>query len=125
MFDPSMMVTKQNKPRTELKSLNSFANVDLGNKIGFLDDCFYRIDMDAIDNKLRNGIAHYKYEYKESTQMVTYYPRKEGMLREIYHEISFMEFMRKSLLLFREVHSVNHIMKSLLFFCVFILKRDV
>jgi hypothetical protein len=48
--------------------------------------------MKAIDNRLRNGIAHYKYEYNESTQVITYYPTKEGMDREkgkIFHLWSF------------------------------------
>ncbi|WJV23174.1 MULTISPECIES: hypothetical protein [Pseudomonas] len=124
LFEPSLKITKKGT-RAELENLNAFANVDLGNKIGFVDDCFYRIDIDAIDNKLRNAIAHYKFEYKESTQCITYYPSKEGMSREKYHEISFMDFIRKSLLLFREVHSVNHIIKATLFYCVLALKRDI
>ncbi|WP_244158865.1 hypothetical protein [Azotobacter beijerinckii] len=125
LFEPSLKLTKSKKVRPELECLNSFANVDLGSKIGFIDDCFYRIDMDAIDNKLRNGIAHYKYDYKESLQIITYYPSKEGMSREKYHEISFMDFIRKSLLLFREVHGVNHIIKAALYYCVLILKKDI
>lgn len=125
LFDSFLKLTKAQKVRPELESLNSFANVDLGSKLVFIDDCFYRIDMNAIDNKLRNGIAHYKYEYKESTQLITYYPGKEGMSRDKYHEISFMDFMRKSLLLLREVHGVNHIMKAALFYCVLILKKEI
>ena len=125
LFESTMKVTKAQKVRPELESLNSFANVDLGSKFAFIDDCFYRVDMNAVDNKLRNGIAHYKYEYKESTQTVTYYPSKEGMSREKYHEISFMAFIRKSLLLFREIHSVNHIMKAALFYCVLVLDKEI
>jgi hypothetical protein len=125
LFDSLLKLTKAQKVRPELESLNSFSNVDLGSKLVFIDDCFYRIDMNSIDNKLRNGIAHYKYEYKESTQLITYYPGKEGMSRDKYHEISFMDFMRKSLLLLREVHGVNHIMKAALFYCVLILKKEV
>lgn len=124
-FEPALKFTKAQKVRPELESLNAFANVDLGSKLAFIDDCFYRVDMDAVDNKLRNGIAHYKYEYKESTQLVTYYPGKEGMNREKYHEISFMGFIRKSLLLFREVHNVNHIMKAAFFYCILVLGKKI
>lgn len=125
LFDPSKKITKTKKKIPELESLNSFANADLGRKLEFIDDCFYKIDTEAIDNKLRNGIAHYKYDYKESTQIITYYPNKEGMSRNKYYEISFMDFIRKSLLLFREVHCVNHIMKAVLFYCVLILKKNI
>lgn len=124
-FDESLKRTKAGKSRPELDNLNTFANIDLGNKIGFIDDCFYHIDMNAIDNKLRNGIAHYKYDYQESRQIVTYYPSKEGMSREKFHETSFMDFIRKSLLLFREVHSINHVIKATLYYCVLILKKNI
>lgn len=125
LFESTIKFTKKNKARPELESLDTFANVDLGNKLAFIDDCFYRVNLDAIDNKLRNGIAHFKYEYKESTQIITYYPNKEGMNREKYHEISFMGFIRKSLLLFREVHSINHIMKAAFFYCILILRKKI
>lgn len=111
--------------RKELSSLNKFADVDLGSKIQFIDDCFYSIETKAIDNRLRNGIAHYKYEYNESTQIITYYPTKEGMDREKGEDISFMEFLRKTLLLFREVHNLNHLIKATLYYSVLILKKDV
>lgn len=80
--------------------------------------CFYKIDETAIDNRLRNGTAHYKYEHKESTQVITYYPFKEGMNRENAQEITFIEFTRKSLPLFREVLNLNHLIKTTLYYCV-------
>ncbi len=123
-FEPSFKVTKRGS-RAELESLDTFANVDLGNKINYIDNSFYAIDLEAIDNKLRNAIAHYKYDYKASSQRITYYPNKEGMNRKKYYEIQFMGFIRKSLLLFREVHSVNHIIKATIFLCIFELKRNV
>ena len=57
--------------------------------------------------------------------LIKYYPRKEGMRRETFHEIYFVDFMRKTLLLFREVHSLNHIVKALLYYCVLVLKIDI
>ncbi|HHF0540728.1 TPA: hypothetical protein ACPHTZ_004795, partial [Vibrio alginolyticus] len=79
----------------------------------------------AIDTRLRNGIAHYKYEYDEATQIITYSSAKEGLTRDKTIEMSFMLFLRKMLLLFREVHSLNHIIKALLYHCVLVLKKDV
>lgn len=124
-FDPGLKTTVKHKIRPELSSLNAFANCDLGAKIPFIDDPFFIINEEAIDNKLRNGIAHYNYEYKEVSQVITYYPSKEGMRREKFYEISFMEFIRKTLLLFREVHSLNHLIKTTLYYCVLILKKPV
>lgn len=124
-FEPSLKITRKKEVRKELSSLNKFADIDLGSKIQFIDDCFYSIDMEAIDNRLRNGIAHYKYEYNESTQVITYYPTKEGMDREKGENISFMEFLRKTLLLFREIHNLNHLIKATLYYSVLILKKDV
>jgi hypothetical protein len=39
-------------------------------------------------------------------------------------EITFIEFIRKSLLLFREVHNLNHLIKTTLYYCVLVLKKD-
>ncbi|HFX7151356.1 TPA: hypothetical protein ACIFPZ_004750, partial [Klebsiella quasipneumoniae] len=80
---------------------------------------------EALDSKLRNGIAHYKYIYKESTQLITFYPSKEGMERDKNQEIYLIEFMRKMLLLFREVHTLNHVIKSLIYYSIFVLKKEI
>jgi hypothetical protein len=124
LFDVSVRMNNKGNIVKIFSTLDNYANVDLGQKINAIDDPFYSIDMQAVDNKLRNAIAHYKYEYKESNQLVTFYPAKEGMARKKHHSIYFIGFMRKILLLFREVHSVNHIIKSLLFFRIFILERN-
>jgi hypothetical protein len=125
LFCSKVRLNKNGDLIKDFSSLDNYANVDLGRKIDAIDDSFYLIDAEAIDNKLRNGIAHYKYEYKESTQLITYYPKKEGMNRETYYSLYFIEFMRKTLLLFREVHSMNHIIKSLLYFRILILGKDI
>lgn len=125
IFCPSVKLNKKGGDIKDFSSLNNFANVDLGRKTDAIDDSFYAIDIKAMDNKLRNSIAHYKYEYKASSQLITFYPAKEGMSREKHHSLYFIEFMRKILLLFREVHSVNHVIKSLMYFRLFIQKRDI
>ncbi len=125
LFDDSVRLNKKQELIKELASLNNFTNMDLGKKIECIDDSFYYIDKSAINHKLRNAIAHYKYEYEESTQMIFYYPNREGMSRENMYEISFLEFLRYSLMLFREVHSLNHIVKSLFFYTVLVLKKDI
>ncbi len=40
-FEPSLKMTRKNEVRKELSYLNKFADVDLGSKIQFIDDCFY------------------------------------------------------------------------------------
>ena len=125
LFDPSVRLNKKGGLIKDFSSLNNYANVDLGRKISAIDDSFFKIDPQAMDNKLRNSIAHYKFEYKASSQLITFYPGKEGMNREKCHSIYFIEFMRKMLLLFREVHSINHVIKSLMFFRIFILKKEI
>lgn len=123
-FGDAVRLNKKGGEVKDFASLDGYANVDLGRKLNAIDDSFYRIDAEAIDHKLRNGIAHFKYNYDRASQRITYYPAKEGMSREKSYSLYFIEFMRKILLLFREVHNLNHIIKSLLYFNVLILKRD-
>ncbi|WP_370979112.1 hypothetical protein [Agaribacterium sp. ZY112] len=125
LFEKSVRLNIKGRLIKDYSSLNDYANVDLGRKVEAIDDSFYLICTKAVDNKLRNSIAHYKYEYKSSSQLITFYPAKEGMRREKYYSLYFIEFMRKVLLLFREVHSINHMIKALLFFRILILKEDV
>lgn len=109
----------------EFASLADYANVDLGRKLSAIDNSFYKFEEVAIDNQLRNGIAHFKYEYDEATQIITYHSAKEGLTRDKTIDMSFMTFLRKMLLLFREVHSVNHIVKALLYHSILILNKDL
>ncbi|MBJ2112343.1 hypothetical protein JFQ86_05835 [Serratia ureilytica] len=123
IFDDSVRLNKKLEVIKELSSLDNFTNMDLGKKVDCIDNSFYIINKSAINSKLRNAIAHYKYEYEESTQLIKYYPNKEGMRREKLYEISFLEFLRNTLMLFREVHLLNHIVKSMLYYTIFILKK--
>lgn len=125
LFSDETRLNKKDKVIADFSSLENYAKVDLGRKLSALDDCFFKYDEEALDSRLRNGIAHYKYDYNEATQVITYSSAKEGLTRDKTIEMSLMEFMRKMLLLFREVHSLNHIIKALLFHCVLILKQPI
>lgn len=126
LFDDSVRFSKRERKIIKCySSLDQYADVDLGKKLEAIDDSFYRIDLESIDNRLRNGIAHYKYEYKESTQLIKIYPTRDGLERKNVDEMYFLEFMRKILILFREVHNINHMIKTIHYFCIFILKVEV
>ncbi|HCE1826253.1 TPA: hypothetical protein NJ265_000793 [Vibrio parahaemolyticus] len=126
LFSDEIRISKKNdKVIKEFSSLAEYANVDLGRKLAAIDNSFFNFDEDAIDTRLRNGIAHYKYEYDEANQIITYSSAKEGLTRDKTIEMSFMLFLRKMLLLFREVHSLNHVIKALLYHCVLVLKKEV
>jgi hypothetical protein len=71
--------------------------------------CISRIS----DNKLRNAIAHFRTGYDEVKQIVTYYPRLEGMNQEKSEEITFIQFMRQLLQSYREMRRLNHLIRGL------------
>ena len=95
------------------KDLNDFADRPFGLKLGLIDDSWYQIDSEIADNQLRNSIAHYKAEYDEITQLLNYFPKKEGMKQEKSEQMYFLDFCRKILLSFREMHKLNHLIKCL------------
>jgi hypothetical protein len=125
LFSESVRLNKKSDAIKDFSNLDKYSDVDLGRKMSAIDNPFYNVSSDALDTKLRNGIAHFKFEYVESTQLIRFFPRKEGMERKSVHELYFLEFMRKILLLFREVHSLNHVIKALHYYAIFILKVEV
>lgn len=62
--------------------LNRYADISLGKKMLDLDDPWYSMNAAALDNELRNAIAHNKIDYDDITQTITYYPKLDGMARE-------------------------------------------
>jgi hypothetical protein len=104
-------------------SLDEFADVDFGRKLSFIDDSWFTFTDGTISNHLRNAIAHYKAEYDDVTQLVTYFPKKEGMKQQVSEEIYFIEFMRRLLLAYREMHRLHHSMKCLFYFRFIIQKK--
>ena len=104
------------KDGAALSSLDKFADKTLSDKFKYLDDCWYPFDRSVVDAGARNAIAHYVAEYNEVTQIVTYYPEKEGTKQERGEKMYFLDFMRMILLLFRELHNIHHVIKSLFFY---------
>lgn len=98
------------------KSLQAFADVPFGNKTGLIDDVWFDALDGGADNQLRNAIAHHKTEYDEVTQVVTYYPKREGMKQDKGETISFLDFMHQLLITYREMHRLHQLIKCLFFF---------
>ena len=120
-FRPSVGIT--NRKGFTPAGIGSFADVTFGQKQEFIDDPWYQMMDGAIDNHLRNAIAHYKAEYDEITQIVTYYPKREGMKQEKAEQTYFLEFMRQLLVAYREMHRLHHLIKNLFYYYFIVLKR--
>ena len=97
-------------------NLDDFAKVDFGRKMSFIDDPWYELQDGAADNQLRNAIAHFKTEYDEVSQIITYYPRKDGLEAGAPRTLSFLEFMRRVLIAYREMHRLHHLIKALFYY---------
>ncbi len=95
------------------KTLKGYVDLQLGSKLAQIDQPWYRVNADAIDNRLRNSIAHYKAEYNEITQELIYYPKQEGLQQTTAIRMHFLDFSRKLLEVFRELHRLNHLTKCL------------
>lgn len=104
-------------------SLNGYADVPFGSKVDFLDETWYAIDDGVIDNQLRNSVAHYKTEYDEISQVITYFPRREGMKQEKQERMYFLDFMRKILLSYREMHAMHQLIKCIYNYYFFLYEK--
>lgn len=111
-FTKGVRVTKGGKELAP-SSLSKYADVSLGNKMLDLDEPWYSVNLAALDNELRNAIAHNKIDYDDVSQTITYYPKLEGMTREKKFQIQLLDYMWRMLVLFREVHRLHHLVKCL------------
>lgn len=111
-FAKGVRVTKGGKELAP-SSLGKYADVSLGNKMLDLDEPWYLVNLAALDNELRNAIAHNKIDYDDVSQTITYYPKLEGMAREKKSQIQLLDYMWRMLVLFREVHRLHHLVKCL------------
>jgi hypothetical protein len=106
LFDAS----KSGAPST----LEKFADFPYGKKMDFIDEpTWHEVCYELVDNQLRNAIAHHKTDYDPVNQVLTYYPRLEGLQRSRPESITFFEFSRKILETFRLMHKLNHLIKIL------------
>lgn len=121
-FKPEIGKTKKGKDNTP-RSLHDFADVPFGKKQELIDDSWYSLGDDAADNQLRNAIAHFKTDYDDITQKITYYPRKEGIKQVKSEEMYFLEFMRRILIAYREMNRLHQLIKSLFYYHYLIHKK--
>lgn len=99
-----------------LSSLDKFADKTLSEKFKYLDECWYLVNKDVVDTGVRNAISHYTATYDPVSQVITYYPDKEGVRQEKGETMYFLDFMRMILQLFREVHYLHHVIKILFYY---------
>lgn len=122
-FKPNIGLTTSGKDLTP-KNLNAFTDIAFGQKEDFVDDNWFSFGEQAADNQLRNAIAHFKTDYDEITQKITYYPRKEGMKQEKSEEIYFLDFMYRVLIAYREMNRLHQLIKSLFYYHYLIHAED-
>lgn len=99
-----------------LSSLHKFHDKTLSDKMKYLDDSWYKIDEKILNANVRNSVAHYSFEYDDINQIIKCYPKKEGLKRDDVIQLTFLEFMRMILLLFREMHYLHHLIKAIYYF---------
>lgn len=123
-FRPGIGLAKNGKDYTP-KDLHAFADVPFGKKLEYIDNSWFETLDGGADNKLRNAIAHFKTDYDEVKQIVTYYPRLEGMKQAKAEQISFIQFMRQLLQSYREMRRLNHLIKGLFYLQYLIIDKGV
>lgn len=99
-----------------LSSLEKFSSKNLSDKFKYLDDCWYPMGKEVINTDLRNAIAHNDIKYDDITQEITYYPNGGSIQLQESKHMYFLDFMRNTLLLFREVHNLHHLIKCLFYY---------
>lgn len=91
----------------------SFSQLNHGEKLNVLNLSTYEILKmiynDCFDNKLRNGINHFKARLDPDTQIIYYYPITKRPNDE--YNIPYIDFLNKSLNLFNSVLKIGQLAK--------------
>lgn len=115
-FSNEFILNKKQKPIKKYTSLKESFELNLDEKKKVLRGFFCEPSFDSIDARLRNGIAHYNYRIKEAEQLIVFQPKKTEFASQGEFQIGFLQFTRSLLELFREIHSINHVIKGFIFF---------
>lgn len=93
--------------------VESFKDIDNGKKKEIFelstDKELKAIYGDCYDNKLRNGINHYKAKIDKTEQIISYYPSKNKPEEE--YQINYIDFLSKTLDCFSSVLMIAQILK--------------
>lgn len=123
-FKPGIGLAKNGKDYTP-KDLHAFADVPFGKKLEYIDNSWFEPLDGGADNKLRNAIAHFKTDYDEVKQIITYYPRLEGMNQEKAEQITFIQFMKRLLQSYRDMRRLNHLINGLFYLQYLIIDQEI
>lgn len=99
-----------------LSDLKKYSAKALSDKFKYLDECWFKVDMDAYNLDMRNAIAHNNVNYSGVDQLITYTPGGGRLEPGSTKTMTFLEFMRLMLVAFREMHSLHHVIKSFFFY---------
>lgn len=99
-----------------LRDLQKYSAKPLSDKLKYLDDCWYKVDLEAYNLGMRNAIAHNNVHYSGIDQIVTFTPSGGRLCQSSSEQMSFLDFMRLLLVTFREMHNLNHVIKSLFYY---------
>ncbi|MBY6029239.1 hypothetical protein KUV41_07690 [Halomonas sp. DP8Y7-1] len=99
-----------------LSNLKKYSAKALSEKFKYLDDCWFKVDMDAYNLDMRNAIAHNNVNYSGVDQVITYTPSGGHLEPGSDKTMTFLEFMRLLLVAFREMHSLHHVIKSFFYY---------
>ena len=99
-----------------LSDLKKYSAKTLSDKFKYLDDCWFKIDLDAFNLDLRNAIAHNNVHYSGVAQVITYTPGGGRLEQGTDETLTFLQFVRLLLVAFREMHSLHHVIKSLFYY---------
>lgn len=107
---------QNNVPPTSPRNItdsDSFSSLDNGQKLSVLnlstEEIFKNIYNDCFDNKLRNGINHFKANLNAETQIISYFPITKRPEEE--YTISYLTFLNKTLDIFNSVLKIGQLAK--------------
>ena len=108
---PSGIPRNVNNP-DDFENLSNGSKMEIFNKYSTGE--ILEIFENRFDSKLRNGINHFKAKLNSESQIISYYPITKRPNEE--YQISYSEFLLKSLDIFESVLRLNQFIKMLYYY---------
>ncbi|HHY5156792.1 TPA: hypothetical protein ACV5F9_002185 [Klebsiella michiganensis] len=96
----------------KINTISEYSKLDLATKLKYVDDTWFKNEIKSLDNRIRNSIAHFNWDFDEKDQNIYFYYKNSGLKRGRNKKLNLVDYIIKLIESFRAMHRLNLIYLS-------------